>query len=155
MATHTSILAWKISWTEEPGRLQSMGWQRVRHSWVTNTFMGRNGEIAQRVIRKREERKSCQFHKPQTMFQNNVTSYHIPCAPLIVAQRPCHLIFHSHGFQREVTRSEEKTGRDLGLSLQLSKVVSSHLKVLHLKCLQQTQDWNNYCLNFPTKGLCK
>ena len=27
MATHPSILAWKIPWTEEPGRLQSMGWQ--------------------------------------------------------------------------------------------------------------------------------
>ena len=31
MATHSSIFAWKISWTEEPGRLQSMGLQRVRH----------------------------------------------------------------------------------------------------------------------------
>ena len=31
MATHSSILAWKIQWTEEPGRLQSMGSQRVRH----------------------------------------------------------------------------------------------------------------------------
>ena len=30
-ATHSSILAWKISWTEEPGGLQSMGSQRVRH----------------------------------------------------------------------------------------------------------------------------
>ena len=30
MATHSSILAWKIPWTEEPGRLQSMGMQRVR-----------------------------------------------------------------------------------------------------------------------------
>ena len=30
MATHSSILAWRISWTEEPERLQSMGWQRVR-----------------------------------------------------------------------------------------------------------------------------
>ena len=29
-ATHSSILAWRISWTEEPGRLQSMGSQRVR-----------------------------------------------------------------------------------------------------------------------------
>ena len=29
MATHSSILAWKIPWTEEPGRLQSMGSQRV------------------------------------------------------------------------------------------------------------------------------
>ena len=31
IATHSSILAWKIPWTEEPGRLQSMGSQRVRH----------------------------------------------------------------------------------------------------------------------------
>ena len=31
MATHSSILAWKIPWTEEPGRLQSMGPQRVGH----------------------------------------------------------------------------------------------------------------------------
>ena len=31
MATHSSTLAWEIPWTEEPGRLQSMGSQRVRH----------------------------------------------------------------------------------------------------------------------------
>ena len=31
MVTHSSILAWKTPWTEEPGRLQSMGSQRVRH----------------------------------------------------------------------------------------------------------------------------
>ena len=31
MATHSSILAWRIPWTEEPGRVQSTGWQRVRH----------------------------------------------------------------------------------------------------------------------------
>ena len=31
MVTHSSILAWKIPWTEEPGRLQSMGSQRVGH----------------------------------------------------------------------------------------------------------------------------
>ena len=37
MATHSSILAWSIPWTEEPGRLQSMGSQRVRHDWATNT----------------------------------------------------------------------------------------------------------------------
>ena len=38
MATHPSILAWRIPWTEEPGGLQSMGLQRVGHDWVTNTF---------------------------------------------------------------------------------------------------------------------
>ena len=30
-ATHSSILAWKVPWTEEPGRLQSMELQRIRH----------------------------------------------------------------------------------------------------------------------------
>ena len=38
LATHSSILAWRIPWTEEPGRLQSMGSQRVRHDWATFTF---------------------------------------------------------------------------------------------------------------------
>ena len=32
MATHSSILAWRIPWTEEPGRLQSVGLQRAGHS---------------------------------------------------------------------------------------------------------------------------
>ena len=35
MATHSSILAWKILWSEEPGSLQSMGLQRVGHDWAT------------------------------------------------------------------------------------------------------------------------
>ena len=38
MATHSSILAWSIPWTEEPGRLQPMGSQRVGHDWATNTL---------------------------------------------------------------------------------------------------------------------
>ena len=43
MASHSSTLAWKVPWTEEPGGLQSMGSQRVRHDWATSlslfTFM--------------------------------------------------------------------------------------------------------------------
>ena len=38
MATHSSILAWRIPWTEEPESLQSTGAQRVRHNWSKNTF---------------------------------------------------------------------------------------------------------------------
>ena len=37
MATHSGILDWKIPWTEEPGRLQPTGSQRVRHDGATNT----------------------------------------------------------------------------------------------------------------------
>ena len=38
MATHSSNVAWKIPWTEEPGGLQSMGSQRVRHDWATYSY---------------------------------------------------------------------------------------------------------------------
>ena len=38
MATHSSILAWRIPWTEEPGGLQFTGSQRVGHNWVTSLF---------------------------------------------------------------------------------------------------------------------
>ena len=41
MATHSSILAWRIPWTEEPGRLQSMGSQRVGHDWATSLSLSR------------------------------------------------------------------------------------------------------------------
>ena len=36
MVNHSSILAWRIPWTEKPGRLQSMGSQRVGHDWATS-----------------------------------------------------------------------------------------------------------------------
>ena len=39
MAIHSSILAWKIPWTEEPGGLQSVWLQRVKHDWATNIFI--------------------------------------------------------------------------------------------------------------------
>ena len=38
MATHSSVLTWRVPWTEECGVLQSMGSQRVGHEWVTCTF---------------------------------------------------------------------------------------------------------------------
>ena len=39
MATHSSTLAWKITWTEERDRLQSMGSQRVGHDWATSLYL--------------------------------------------------------------------------------------------------------------------
>ena len=48
METHSSIPAWRILWTEEPGRLQSMGSQRVSHNRATNacTLTGRSAPAA-------------------------------------------------------------------------------------------------------------
>jgi len=46
MATHSSILAWRIPWTEEPGKLQSIRSQRVGHKWATNTPLKKKTWIA-------------------------------------------------------------------------------------------------------------
>ena len=51
MATHSGILAWKILWMEERGRLQSMGSQRLRHDWTTSlSFIGRTDAEAETPI---------------------------------------------------------------------------------------------------------
>ena len=46
MATHSSILAWEIPWTEEPGGLQSIGSQRVGHDWSDRACTGSRNEIS-------------------------------------------------------------------------------------------------------------
>ena len=51
MAIHSRTIAWKIPWTEDPGRLQSMGSQRVGHDWVTSlhftSMLSRASHVAQ------------------------------------------------------------------------------------------------------------
>ena len=54
MAIDSSILAWKIPWTEEPGGLQFMGLERIGHSWVTNALL-MLGKIEDR--RRREQQR--------------------------------------------------------------------------------------------------
>ena len=44
-ATQPSILAWRVTWTEEPGGLQSMELQRVEHDWATNIFIFTSHDI--------------------------------------------------------------------------------------------------------------
>ena len=44
MAPHSSTVAWKIPWMEEPGRLQSMGSLRVGHDWATSLSLSRTEE---------------------------------------------------------------------------------------------------------------
>ena len=51
MATHSSILAWKIPWTEGPGGLQSMGLQRVRHNWACKLTLS-HGTISNQRAKK-------------------------------------------------------------------------------------------------------
>ena len=51
MAIHSSILAWKIPWTEEPSELQSMGWQRVRHDRERNVCAQTHIDIVTVTVR--------------------------------------------------------------------------------------------------------
>ena len=49
MITHSSTLAWRIPWTEEPGRLQSTGSQRVGHDWATSLTHSLTCQISYRI----------------------------------------------------------------------------------------------------------
>ena len=51
MATNSSILAWRILWTEELGRLQSKGSQKLRHDWPTNTLYRIDWPLSQSGVR--------------------------------------------------------------------------------------------------------
>ena len=59
MATYSSILAWRIPWSEEPDRLQSIGSQRVGHNWETITFtsLSRHNETKNHVWVKKHQSK--------------------------------------------------------------------------------------------------
>ena len=54
MATHSSTLAWKIPWMEEPGGLQSMGSQRVGHDWATSRWASLVAQMVKRLPAMRE-----------------------------------------------------------------------------------------------------
>ena len=65
MATHSSILAWRSLWTEEPGRLQSMGSQSIRPNWTTFTFSRAVEKQASKTGRKGAEGVPKEEHPTQ------------------------------------------------------------------------------------------
>ena len=78
MATHSSILVWRIPWTEEPGGLQSMGSKRVKHDWAINTLhFSRNCEkkIEPRLtqVRQTQDKKFSRILLPPTKW----TRFHL------------------------------------------------------------------------------
>ena len=54
MATHSGILAWRIPWTEEPGRLQTMGLQRVRGKQLSKHAEARSKQAEAKAMSKQE-----------------------------------------------------------------------------------------------------
>ena len=71
MATHSYFLAWRIPWTEEPGRLQSMGSQRVGHNWAcTHTHTHTHSQISSPDV-------SGAFETVNHAFHNSVSHSHL------------------------------------------------------------------------------
>ena len=89
MFTHSSILTWKISWTEEPGGLQSMGYQRVRHNWTTeyacihtNVVNGRRNIMLLNC-------KACHLTSLSTILSYLLDSSDTPDSPLFLEYARC------------------------------------------------------------------
>ena len=84
MATHSSVLAWRIPWTEKPGRLQSMGSHRVRHDW---------SDLAAAAAGSRKWKKySFKYCAPEKCGRLNY------CSP-VISSSPYGRIFLPHSFE--------------------------------------------------------
>ena len=69
MALHSNILAWKVSWTQEPGGLQSIGSQTIRHNWATNTLCFKLPVIEHTsALKWREKKESNSLNFPQNLW---------------------------------------------------------------------------------------
>ena len=72
MATHSSILAWEMPWAEEPGGLQSMGSQRVRHNLVTNTLRHSNKQKVCCIASRKTKRNIKSLTNDPEGYENQV-----------------------------------------------------------------------------------
>ena len=94
MATHSSTLAWKIPWTEEPGRLQSMGLLRVGYDWATSlslfTFMHW----------RRKWQPTPVFLPGESQGRRSLVG--------------CHLWGHTESVMTEVTQQQQQSYGDIG-----------------------------------------
>ena len=79
MATHSRVLAWRIPWTEKPGRLQSMGSHRVGHDW--SDLAGR--ELDYVILQVREPRTTEPRNDPRgtETVSRAATRFRTPCRP--------------------------------------------------------------------------
>ena len=79
MAIHSSILAWRIPWTEEPGRLQPMGLQRVGHDWAINTNTDWKGKRNVQARERAETRVARRFYSGAGGLPWTLSPHKWPC----------------------------------------------------------------------------
>ena len=72
MVTHSSILAWRIPWTEKPGRLQSTGSQRVGHDWATSFSFSHSSKVMFKILQARlQQYVNCEIPDVQAGFRKS------------------------------------------------------------------------------------
>ena len=76
MVTRSSILAWKVSWTEEPGGLQSMGSQRAGHNWATNTYELTKGSNMQSAAMSNPSVEFSSFYYSPNYLPGRIPAFH-------------------------------------------------------------------------------
>ena len=92
MAPHSSTLAWKIPWTEEPGRLQSMGSLRIRHDWATSL-----------------SRFNFHASEKEMATQSSVLAWRIPGTGSLVGR---HLWGHTESDTTDATQQQQQNGEN-------------------------------------------
>ena len=114
-ATHSSILAWRIPWTEEPGRLQSMGSHRVRHDWVTK----HTAHYGQRA------HLQCMAYSRYSV--NNTTANNHNLIGFLDSKRPPYAVVHGSKELVSPHTSLVPWDPDYSPSEQLTHIVQQHL----------------------------
>ena len=82
LATHSSILAWEIPWTKEPGRLQSMASQRVRYDWGTKHIQHIH------LCQKRKSPEFSDFYNTLKLYAPLMKSESVSCSVVSDSLRP-------------------------------------------------------------------
>ena len=143
MATHSSILAWRISWSEEPGGLQYMGSQRVRCSWVTghSTVQGTQADVWQHLqpvsisgdkagLGNREAQWNEQLNlifltSDQELVPGRMQTGHLGqgyCACCCPVAQSCLTLLQPHGLEpSRLLRPRDFPGKNTGVGCQVIK----------------------------------
>ena len=135
MATYSSILAWKIPWMVEPGRLQSMGSQRVGHDWTTSlSFLTEIEDIKKRWREYTEELYKKDLHDPDNHDG------------VITHLEPDILESEIKWALGSITKNKASWGDGIPVKL-LQILKDDAVKVLHSICQQiwKTQQWPQDC----------
>ena len=151
MATHSSILAWRIPWTEEPGRPQSMGSQRVGHDWATSLslslrehFMQRWAQLRTETVRTQQKQKILRRGGKNTQknYTKKILMTWITMMVWSLTLEPNILECEVKWALGTITMDKASVGNEI--PVELFQILEDYaVKVLHSICQQiwKTQQW--------------